>query len=323
MTDASNAAPKYPAPSTVSEQAKQWLAIQLPAGVYPPREDTAAWSALVEQTNSYLLSHYVAASADLPVTLEDRTIGDVPVYVATPTAPHEQSRQQSGVVYFDVHGGALLFGGGQVCRAGTAMSAASIGVQVWGVDYRIPPLHPYPAGLNDTVAAYRALLEVHHPSRIVVAGSSAGGNLAAALMLRAKNEGLPLPAALILNTPEIDLTESGDTFQTLKEVDNVLSSLKEVNEMYADGADLTDPYLSPIFGDLSGFPPTFLQSGTRDLFLSNTVRMHRKLLAAGVEAELHVFEAMPHGGFGAASPESQELIAAQRAFIAKHLDALS
>jgi acetyl esterase/lipase len=127
-----------------------------------------------------------------------------------------------------------------------------------------------------------------------------------------------MPTALVLRTPEVDLTESGDSFHTNAGIDNVLSSLREVNELYANGYDLSHPYLSPLFADLSGFPPTFLQSGTRDLFLSNTVRMHRKLLSAGVEAELHVFEAMPHGGFGGTSPEDAELAAAVRDFLDRH-----
>ncbi|WCE39541.1 alpha/beta hydrolase [Brevibacterium sp. BDJS002] len=242
-------------------------------------------------------------------------IDNVTVFVARPDGLDEDPDE---LVYLNLHGGGLLMGGGGACRAMTAMAALSSNQVTWGVDYRMPPVDPYPAALDDVIAVYRHLLGTRDPRRIIVGGGSAGGNLAAALILRAKDEGLPLPAALILNTPEIDLTEAGDTFTILDGVDNVLSSLAVVNDLYADGADLTDPYLSPIFGDLSGFPPTFLQSGTRDLFLSNTVRMHRKLLAAGVEAELHVFEAMPHGGFGGQSPEDEDHAASQRAFIAKH-----
>jgi len=100
-------------------------------------------------------------------------------------------------------------------------------------------------------------------------------------------------------------------------VDNTLGRLLEVNRLYANGHDLADPYLSPLFGDLTGFPPTFLHTGTRDLFLSNTVRMHRRLRAAGVDAELHVFEAMPHGGFRGA-PEDEELRCEIRRFLDRH-----
>ncbi len=117
-----------------------------------------------------------------------------------------------------------------------------------------------------------------------------------------------MPAALILLSPEVDLTESGDSFQVNQMVDVVLpGSLMRNNQLYADGTDLSHPFLSPLFGDLAGLPPTFLQSGTRDLFLSNTVRMHRALRKCGVTAELHVFEAMPHGGFMGNTPEDSEL----------------
>jgi acetyl esterase/lipase len=194
--------------------------------------------------------------------------------------------------------------------------ARRAGVRTCSVDYRMPPDHPYPAALDDCLIAYRALLERHAPGQIVVGGGSAGGNLAAALMLRARDEGLPLPAGLVLLTPELDLTESGDSFQTNREVDVVLRrGLPEANALYAGSHDLAHPYLSPLFGDFrKGFPRTFLQAGTRDVFLSNVVRMHRALRKAGVEVEVHIFEGMPHGGFFGA-PEDQELAAEIRRFV--------
>jgi epsilon-lactone hydrolase len=155
------------------------------------------------------------------------------------------------------------------------------------------------------------------PDNVFVAGASAGGNLAAALLLRAKDEGLPMPAALVLLSPEVDLTESGDSFHTNLGIDHVLAPLMHVNLLYAGGHDLADPYLSPLFGDVTGFPPTFIQTGTRDLFLSNSARMHRKLRASGVEAELHVFEAMPHGGFGGA-PEDLEVGVEVQRFLGRY-----
>ena len=145
------------------------------------------------------------------------------------------------------------------------------------------------------MAVYRALLERHAPSDIVVEGVSAGGNLAAALLLRARNEGLPMPAGALLLTPELDLTESGDSFDTLLGLDVVLPErLTPMNRLYAGGADLSDPYLSPLFGDVSAFPPTLLQAGTRDLFL----------------------EGMPHSGFGGATEEDRQVSAELQAFIA-------
>ena len=232
--------------------------------------------------------------------------------------PREVAAKADEPVFLWMHPGGLLVGGGDACRATTARTALSMGMLTWGLDYRLPPLHPYPAGLDDAIAVYRQVVRDRGPSRVFVGGDSAGGNIAAALLLRARDAGLPMPAALVLNSPQVDLLEAGDTFRTLAGVDNVLRSLQPTNALYAAGADLREPHLSPVLGDLSGFPPTFLRSGTRDLFLSNTVRMHRNLRGAGVEAELHVFEAMPHGGFGGDTPEDREAAAEQRHFLTKH-----
>ena len=305
---------QIPPPTSVSEAARQALAAPpVPRPSYPAPDDTAAWLALVEQTNAHIQSRFSGFTP--PVTTEEQEIAGVHVYVAR---AHGVEDGEQTPIYLHFHVGGLVFGGGTACRLTTDATALTTGMITWGVDYRMPPLHLFPAALDDAIAVYRALLEVRDPADIFVGGGSAGGNLAAALLVRAKDEGLPMPAALVLLTPQVDLTESGDTFETLKEVDSTLSSLREVNLLYADGRDLMHPYLSPLFADVSGFPPTFLQSGTRDLFLSNTVRMHRKLRVAGVKAELHVIEAMPHTGFGGMSPEEQELNAELRRFLDRH-----
>ncbi|MBF4575498.1 alpha/beta hydrolase [Frondihabitans sp. VKM Ac-2883] len=278
---------------------------------YPPQDDRDAWVAMIEQTDQAVVQQFL--SVDLPVTTEDIVINGVPVFVVRGPGVAADDRR----IYIDFHGGGLITGGGAVARTMTGMAALSSGLTTLGVDYRMPPLHPYPAALDDAMTVYRKALEDHDPADVFVAGGSAGGNIAAALMLRARDEGLPMPAALVLNTPEIDLTESGDSFHTNAAFDNILGSLKEVNDLYAAGHDLAEPYLSPLFGDVTGFPPTFLRSGTRDLFLSNTVRMHRKLRSAGVEAVLHIGEAMPHGGF-AGAPEDQEIDAELRLFLNDH-----
>lgn len=248
---------------------------------------------------------------ELPVDVDDTEFAGVRTYVAKVHG----SSDTDGPVYLDIHGGALIGCGGDLCRAMTATTALTSGMVTWGIDYRMPPRHPFPAALDDCVAVYRALLEQCEPADIFVGGGSAGANLAAALLVRARQDGLPMPAGLVLLTPELDLTESGDSFQTLRDADNVLSSLLEVNLLYANGHDLADPLVSPLFADVSYFPPTILQAGTRDLFLSNAVRMHRKLRAAGVQAELHIGEAMPHGGFGGGTPEDLDLAAETRRFL--------
>ncbi len=283
-------------------------------GPAPAADDFAGWAARRKATDDMLVAAFEARAG--AASVEEIEVNGVPVHVI---APDGAPADTSDPVYYDIHGGALFYGAGAACRAMAKNSAERARMLTWAVDYRMPPEHPYPAPLDDCMAVYRGLLETRPPAKIVVGGASAGGNLAAALIVRAHDEGLPMPAALALLSPEVDLTESGDTFQTSLGVCS-LGRLLEENRIYAGGHPLDHPYLSPLFADIPAtFPPTFLQSGTRDLFLSNTVRMHRKLRDAGVDAELHVWEAMPHGGFFGA-PEDAEIGDELRRFIAKHVD---
>ena len=269
----------------------------------PAPDDQAGWMAVKTSADQTYKAAIEGLAGKLRSSIGTIQAGHATIHVAKP-----ETTLKPDCAYLDFHGGALVFGGGEACRVQTQMRADEHGALCYGVDYRMPPEHPYPAALDDAMAAYRHVLERHASSRIVVGGRSAGGNLAVAMLLRAKDENLPLPAGLILLSPQIDLTESGDSFLVNQMIDVVLpGSLMRNNELYAGEADLSHPYLSPLFGDLTGLPPTFLQSGTRDLFLSNTVRMHRKLRGAGVKAELHVFEAMPHGGFMGNTPEDRDL----------------
>jgi acetyl esterase/lipase len=307
-----------PVPAHISEAARTFLATagMAPRTKMPATTDAAAWRAAAAAWDERMLPMMEPVLSSLPVRLETRRIGACNVHVAT---PHALPASAERYAFMDIHGGALVFGGGRFSQLMAIWQAAALGCRVFGVDYRMPPDHPYPAPLDDCVHVYRHLLAHHEPADIVIGGISAGGNLAAATILRARDENLALPAAAILLTPELDLTESGDTFATNRDVDVALPEpIPEANLLYADGADLADPYLSPLFGDFSkGFPPTFLQSGTRDLFLSNTVRMHRALLNAGRHAELHVWEAMPHAGFGGTAPEDIEMHDAVRDFLVR------
>ena len=300
-----------PLPSFLSEAARSYLIPQPPQPPYPAIEDKAGWRAYVSAVDEAVVPLLRQVSAHVPAQIEERDAGGARVFDILPDGLAPGSR---GVV-LEMHGGALILCGGELCRIMGTGSAARFQQRVWSVDYRMAPDHPYPAALDDCMAAYRTLLRERSPNEIIVSGGSAGGNLAAALMLRARDEGLPLPAGLILVTPEIDLTESGDSFNTHLGVDPSLRSLMPINLLYADGHDLQHPYLSPLFGDFSkGFPPTLLTSGTRDLYLSNTVRMHRALRAADVPAALHITEAGPHTGFPG-SPEGQEIDRELRLFI--------
>ncbi|MEO8053124.1 MAG: alpha/beta hydrolase fold domain-containing protein, partial [Acidobacteriota bacterium] len=146
------------------------------------------------------------------------------------------------------------------------------------------------------------------------------------MILRAKKENLPLPAAIAPGTPMADLTNTGDSFRTNAMLDNVLvapdASCDKRAALYANGHDLKDPMLSPLFGDMHGFPPAILTTGTRDLLLSNTVRVHRKLRQAGVEAVLQVYEGQSHGQYSrdVTAPETREAFGEIARFFDKHLD---
>ncbi len=281
----------------------------------PDAEDLEAWRLFKIAADQQNEARADALEPSLQATAETLKLGEATVYLARPAEP-----AKSDCAVMDLHGGALVVGGGKACRNAARVRAEQHGVPCYGVDYRMPPDFPYPAALDDCLTTYRHMLEQYAAAKIVICGRSAGGNLAAATLLRARDEGLPMPAGLVLLSPEVDLTESGDSFAVNRLVDVVLpDSLMPNNLLYAAGADLTHPYLSPLFGKLEGFPPTLLQCGTRDLFLSNTVRMHRALRAAGVNAELHVFEAMPHGGFMGKTPEDRELEREVNTFVSKQL----
>jgi acetyl esterase/lipase len=302
-------------PSTISAEARAHLSTYAanPRMAWPPAAETDVWRDLIVQ-RALLFAPIVermAANAVSPII--DETIAGVPCYVARP----EGWGEATGAVYLYIHGGAFVFGGGDFARAHAANNADKLGALCVSVDYRMPPDHPFPAAPRDCLAVYEALLARYPASRIVIGGSSAGGNIAASAMLMIRDQGLPLPAGAVLLTPEVDLTEGGDSFRTNEWLDVVLKgSLAECNALYAGETPLNDPYLSPLFADLTGFPPALIQTGTRDLFLSNTVLFHRKLRALGLRADLHVWEAMPHSGFGGLSPEDADLFAEIGAFVA-------
>jgi acetyl esterase/lipase len=294
-----------PVPRHLSPEAQAWLSLPRAAGgaTYPALDDAEGWRRHIAASDAMIMEMYLGGRPQIACEVRQRREGDAMGFELTPAGVTSADRR----LYLDIHGGALIMGAGEVCKAMAMSTAARHGARVVAVDYRMPPDHPYPTSLDDCLAFYRAVLREHRPEEIIVGGGSAGGNLAAALLLRARDEGLPLPAAAVLISPEVDLTESGDSFQTNAGIDG-MGSLMAANRLYAAGHDLAHPYLSPLFGDFTkGFPPTLLTAGTRDVFLSNAVRMHRALREAGVPAELHVLEAAAHGAFGGSSPEEAAL----------------
>jgi len=280
------------------------------------------WKAAIAAHNKTSAKVEGGWAEKLGVRVEPDTIAGVRVYRITPpeVAPEHAER-----LFVHVHGGAFLFNGGIGGTAEGVEIAGMVKIPALTIDYRQPPDHPAPAAMDDIVAVWQEVTKHRAPSTTAMGGSSAGGNLTLTATLRLKARGLELPGALFVGTPAVDLAKHGDTKFLNDGVDRILGTwdgvaLKSM-EIYAGGKSFEDPYPSPIFGDVSGFPPTYLISGTRDLMLSDTVRIHRKLRQAGVVAELNVYEGFSHADFDImfGTPESAEHFKELSAFLDRHL----
>ena len=273
---------------------------------------------------------FAAAPVDLDamataagVAIEADAIADVAAYrvmlAAGPKPPHEEH------IFLYVHGGAYVFGGGPAAVSEAVVISATSGIPSVAIDYRMPPDHPFPAAVDDMEAVYRELLETHRPSSIAIGGTSAGGGLTLAAVHRFKAVGLPVPGALYLGTPWADLTDASDSLHTNEGIDRILVTydgmLASAAKLYAGEAELTHALISPVYGDFTGFPPTYLVTGTRDMLLSDTARVHRKLRVAGVVADLNVYEGLSHAeyAFLVGSPEYQQTYGELAQFLATHL----
>ena len=312
---------RVPVPGTISEELAQ-KAVSLPVRVLPLPESVEAWKAAQQTINQERAATARAVADELKATLTPIQLASVRGFEITPAVTHP-ARSQRLLVH--LHGGAYVLGSGEAGTLEAILLATQCQTRVISVDYRMPPEHPFPAAVDDAITAWKELTARHNPQQMALFGTSAGGGLVMATMLRIKEQQLPRPAALFLGTPWSDLTKTGDSYFTHAELDNVLGRYEGFLELsaklYAGGVDLKDPLLSPINGDLRDFPPTILATGTRDLFLSNTVRVHRRLRQAGVTAELHVAEAQSHADYlrGFPAPEAQELLVEIDQFFNRHL----
>ncbi|HMK85827.1 MAG TPA: alpha/beta hydrolase fold domain-containing protein [Steroidobacteraceae bacterium] len=309
-----------PTPRSISREAQAFLSHSSPfdADLAPgSKDDKAAWRAHAEKINEGIIALTERNAERYPAEVVTHSLSASLLYEVRPRNLSPR-REQCAILY--LHGGGFFVGGGRAA-VNSAMKLAGLSqTRVFSLDYRMLPDFPFPAPLEDSVEAYRFLLKGHRPQSIALFGPSAGGNLAPAAILKARDQSLPLPAACAVHSPVSDLTESGDSYSTNDTLDIVLKHrMPSLLERYANGHDLSDPLLSPIFADFSkGFPPTVLTSGTRDLLLSSTVLLHRSLRRAGILAELHVFEAMTHAPFFDA-PEEHEVDREHVEFLLRHM----
>ncbi len=221
-------------------------------------------------------------------------------------------------VILHCHGGGYSTGSSVYARTLTSKLAASTSMDVLCFDYRLAPENPCPAALEDGMKAWNYLMLLGYGARdVILTGDSAGGNLALSLVLRLKQEGRILPRGMVLMSPWTDLTSSGRSFQTKADLDPVLNKayIDKMVEAYAGDRDLKDPFVSPLYGDFGGFPPTYIQVGENEILLSDSLRLHQAFVDANVPVRLdvcpgmwHVFQMSPMKAARAAMDKNAEFI---------------
>jgi monoterpene epsilon-lactone hydrolase len=299
-----------PVPTTVSPELQKLIAPAWSGSKAPIKLTSDEWKALQKRRDEAAAKTLQTVKQNFHVTVQEEKIAGVRAYRVKPQAIAAENRNR---LLVHVHGGAYVFGGGEAAASEAVLMANFGKIEVVSVDYRMPPDFPFPAAIDDGLAVWKEIANSRDTKNLGLFGTSTGGGMTLAMVLKLKELKMPLPGAIMAGTPWSDLTKTGDTFFTNELVDNVLGSndglLESAARLYAGKHDLKEPLLSPVYGDLRGFPPAILLSGTRDLFLSNTVRVHQKLLQAGGVAELLVFEGQSHAQYEFA-PDAPETAAA-------------
>ncbi|MFC6633690.1 alpha/beta hydrolase [Microbulbifer taiwanensis] len=316
---------RHTAPDTVSDGWQQVFASApdpTRGPEMPAADDLEGWGKIQSQVESTLVAAGDRAVDRYRVAVERRTLGGVPVADIRPRGWKDDGRL---LVY--THGGAYTFYSSRSAMPSSALVAASTGLRVISIDYTLAPHARWRQVTDQVLAVFRALNAEDHPmERVAIYGDSAGGALAAGAVLKMRDRGLDMPAAVVLWSPWADISETGDTYATLKDVEpryTYARLLGPAAAAYADPAEQKHPYVSPVYGDFSrGFPPTLIQGGTREIFLSNFVRLYQALDGAGQEVQLDIYEGMPHVFQPTLpdSPESRRALGKMQAFLDRHLD---
>ncbi len=303
-----------PVPKTLSPAAQKILARQVSDAIVPEtlaqrRSKTDTWQARAGAEAKQLY----------PVNISDGEIAGVEVRLVTPL---EISAGSQDRVLINLHGGGFNSDSGSLTE--TIPIANLTLIRVIAVLYRLAPEHPFPAAVDDAVAVYQEVLKTHKPENVGLYGTSAGAILTSEVAVKLRQLRIPMPGAMGVFSGNGDFSKYGDSSATygLNGFSGPLQVPGETlpDSSYVGATDRTDPVLSPVYADLKGFPPTLFVTSTRDLLLSGTTTLHRAFLRGGVDAELVVFEALPHAFWNNAElPESKEADQIMAAFFEKHL----
>jgi acetyl esterase/lipase len=318
-------APYAYVPDTVSLRAQQVLRqMKGPQGLpLPAPDDVEGWKKIRNyvppQLKEIFKENTEAALKRYPAQTKNRFLGGVPVVEICPPGWTDDGKT---LVY--IHGGGYVTGGPGFSLGGWV--ATETGLRIISVGYTLAPESKWDRTTDQVIAVFQALQREGYALRnTAVFGDSAGGGLAAGSVLKMRDKGLGMPSAVVLWSPWADITQTGDTYVTLKKADPILDYpllLKNAADAYAAPKDQKNPYVSPVYGDYSkGFPPTLIQGGTKEIFLSDFVRQYRAIDVAGGTAVLDIYEGMPHV-FQAVifdSPESQQAMTKMKKFLATYL----
>jgi len=315
----------YIAPS-ISPEARALLEKMLPMVIQAQAARPVARTAADFQARrAALLQGVEAQNAALVkqtgISYTDLRLGEVPVVEVRPP-----QYQDDGTILVHVHGGGFVQDSAHSALRGNALMALATGKRIYSVDYTVAPEGRWQLVTDQVVAVYKALLAQGHPPRSIgVYGDSAGGDIVAASTLKLRDQGLPIPGAMVLMSPASDLCMNGDTFVTLADADPVLNRTDELRlalSLYADPADWKNPYVSPVYGDfIKPYPPVLIHAGTKERVLSDSVRLYQAIKTAGGEAELDLYEGMPHvfQSYLSGTPEQKAAYAEIRRFWQAHL----
>src|SRR5215471_4275268 len=284
-------AKSLPVPTDVSPGMQKFIAAPLNANWNKLWKTGEEWRKAADKMDTEIVPTIPAMAERLHVKIEPSTMDSVKVFIVTPDEIPPENRNR---LLIHIHGGCYCLFPGESGATEAITMAGLEHFKVISVDYRMPPEAYFPTAIDDVLTVYKAAQRTADPKKMAIFGTSAGGALTLSVILRAKEKGVALPGAISVGTPMSDATKTGDSFYTNEQVDNVLVSrdgfCHAATVVYANGHDLKDPLISPVYGDMHGFPPAILTTGTRDLLLSNTVRVHRKLRRAGIDAVLQVYE---------------------------------